>query len=110
MATSKKIIWHPGAKSELFEILDYYTRRNSSTEYSGRLFAKMEHYLSLVDENWQLGKKINKENVRRMIVENFLIYYLITPESVDVLSVRDGRRKPKKFKMSEIIMNTEPDA
>jgi len=110
MATNKTVVWQPRAKRELREILSFYNNRNGSSRYSDRLFAEMEHWLSRISDDWQLGEKVDEKNVRRIVVENFLIYYLITPESVDVLSVRDGRRKPKKFKMSEIIMNTEPDA
>ena len=98
MASSKKIIWHPDARRELFEILDFYTVRNGSSDYSDRLYGKIEHRLSLISDDCQLGEKINKENVRRTIVEYYMIHYLITPDSVDVLSIRDARRKPKRFK------------
>ena len=106
MAESKKVVWQPLATSQLREIVDFYDNRNDSTKYTERLLKEIDHMLSLIDDNWQIGEKVNKENVRRMVVENFLIYYLVTPNSVDVLSIRDGRRKPKKFKMSEIIRAT----
>ena len=99
MASDTKIVWHPRAKSELVEILEFYNQRNGSTEYSDRLLEKIEHRLSLAGENCQLGEKINKDNVRRTGVENFIIYFLIAPDSVDVLAIRDSRRKPKKFKL-----------
>jgi toxin YoeB len=108
MASDTKIVWHPGAKSELVEILEFYNQRNGSTEYSDRLLEKIEYRLSLAGENCQLGEKISKDNVRRTVVENFLIYFLIDKNSVDVLSIRDGRRKPKRFKLSEIIKVAKP--
>ena len=101
MVTGKKIIWHPDAKSELFDILDFYTTRNGSSEYSDRLFGKIEYRLSLISDDCQLGEKINKENVRRTTVEYFVIHYLITLDSVEVLSIRDGRRKPQPFKFNK---------
>ena len=101
MASGKKIIWHPDAKNELFEILDFYTQRNGSSEYSNRLFEKIEHRLSFISIDWQLGEKINKKNVRRTTVESFVIHYLIHPDSIDVLSIRDARRKPKRFKFKQ---------
>lgn len=87
--------WQPRAKAELFEILEFYQNRNGSSKYGERVFEQMVHRLSFIGENWQFGERVNKENVRRTIVEHFALYYLITPESVDILSVRDARRKPK---------------
>ena len=103
MASDSKIIWHPRAKDELAKILAFYNQRNGSTEYSDRLLEKIEHRLSLAGENCQLGEKIDKNNVRRTGVENFIIYFLITPDSVDVLTIRDARRKPKRFKLSDVF-------
>ena len=100
MAANKKVIWQPRAQNELREILEFYNHRNGSTTYSERLVNKIEYRLSLVGENFQIGEKVDEDNVRRTVVENYMIYYLITPESVDVLSIRDARRKPKRFKFN----------
>ena len=98
MASNKKVVWQPRATKELYEILEFYNNRNGSAEYSERLASKMEYRLSLVGENFQIGEKVDEKNVRRTVVENYVIYYWITPDSVAVLSIRDARRKPKRFK------------
>jgi plasmid stabilization system protein ParE len=108
MVANKKVVWQPLARGQLYEILEFYDNRNGSAAYSKKLLSKIEDRLSLIDDNFQLGEKVNEENVRRTCVEKFLIYYLIGPSSIDVLTVRDGRRKPKRFKLSEVIKTAKP--
>ena len=109
MASSTKIVWHPCAKDELREILEFYNNRNGNTEYSDWLFSNIEHRLLLAGEDRQIGEKVNEDNVRRTGVEHFIIHFLITSDSVNVLSIRDGRRRPKQFKMPK-EPTTKPDA
>jgi len=94
--TKKPVIWYPEAKNELVEILDFFDERNGSCLYSRKLYDKIEKRLKLVADDCLLGEETNRENIRRLVVENYSIIYRIRSDAVEVLSIRDGRRGDEK--------------
>ena len=86
------MIWYPEAKSELVEILKFFNERNGSNQYSRKLHDKIKKRLRLVGDDCLLGEETNDENIRQIVVENYLISYWIRPDAIEVLSIRDGRR------------------
>ena len=88
----KPVIWHPKAHRELLEILEFFEKRNNSCRYSRKLYDKIAKRLSLLGNDSLLGEVTDNENVRRLVVENYSILYWIRPDTVEVLSIRDGRR------------------
>ena len=98
MVTAKKpVIWYPEAKSELVEILKFFNERNGSNQYSRKLHAKIKKRLNLVADDCLLGEETDDENIRQLVVENYLIFYWILPDAIEVLSIRDARRDEEYY-------------
>ena len=68
----RKIVWSHKARIKLFEILDYYTKRNKSTTYSKKLYKKLKKETSLLLKQPELGTKTDIESVRGLIVEDYI--------------------------------------
>ena len=50
--------------------------------------------LSLLIKQPEIGKKTEMENVRGLIVSDFILFYEITPELIIVHTVWDSRQNP----------------
>ncbi len=83
----RKIIWSTKAKIKLFEILEYYTERNKSTAYSKKLYDKFSKGLVLLREQPEIGIKTDFEEVRGLIVEDYILFYEIYPEMIVVHTI-----------------------
>ena len=94
-----KIVWSNRATIKLFKILDFYTERNNSPTYSKKLYKKITKELSLLKEQPKLGVRTDIDNVRGLIVEEFILYYEIYPKTIVVHSVWDCRQNPKSLKI-----------
>ena len=94
-----KIIWSRKSSIKLFEILDFYTVRNKSTRYSTKLYNKIVKELSLLNKHPDIGINTNSENIRGLIVENFIIFYEISPENIFVHTIWDCRQDPNDLKI-----------
>jgi hypothetical protein len=56
-------------------ILEFYTERNKSKTYSKKLFAKFNMELSLLLTQPEIGIKTELDQVRGLIVEEFILFY-----------------------------------
>ncbi len=90
----RKIIWSQRANIKLFEILEFYARRNKSTSYSKKLYKKFRKELSVLTKQPEIGIKTNEEGVRGLIVEKFILFYEITTKTIIVHTVWDCRQNP----------------
>jgi len=95
----KKIKWSIRARQERLEILEYWANRNKSKVYSARLSQEFLDNIDLLSKAPYIGKSIQIENVRFLIVRDYLIYYQISDSYIDILAIWDSRRDPKKFKL-----------
>jgi toxin YoeB len=96
---AKEIRWSVRADQERLEILEYWANRNKSTTYSiklNRLFNEQVEQLTKLSE---LGKPTNIPLIRIVIIRDYLLYYKTTPEFIEVLTIWDSRRNPRKFKL-----------
>ncbi|MFA5648622.1 MAG: type II toxin-antitoxin system RelE/ParE family toxin [Bacteroidales bacterium] len=96
----RKIIWSNKAKIKLFEILEYYTERNKSTAYSKKLYDKFSKGLVLLREQPEIGIKTDFEEVRGLIVEDYILFYEIYPEMIVVHTIWDCRQNPDSLKIT----------
>lgn len=95
----RKIIWSHKANIKLFEIFEFYTKRNKSSKYSARLYNRFKKELSLLDQNPEIGIKTDLENVRGLIVEDFILFYEVTSTRVIIHTVWDCRQNPDDLKI-----------
>jgi toxin YoeB len=96
---AKEIRWSVRADRDRIAILEYWANRNKSTVYSNKLnklfIKKVEALAELPDS----GKPTKNLSVRIKIVRDYLLYYRISANVIDVLTIWDSRRNPKKFKL-----------
>jgi plasmid stabilization system protein ParE len=98
MAT--KVVWSVRAQRERFEILEYWVNRNKSKTYSRKLYQLFRIGMKKVSEMPESGIPTGNPDVRIKIVKDYLIYYHITAsKTIEVLTIWDSRRNPKKFKL-----------
>jgi len=96
---AKKISWTPRALLDRLEILEYWSNRNKSKAYSKKLYELFASHAKLVAKNPELGKATEFASVRVIIVTDYLIYYNIGDNDIEILTIWDMRRDPKKFKL-----------
>lgn len=96
---SRKIEWSPRAVQEWAEILDYWINRNKSNTYSLKLDRILFEKFELIAKSPDTGLQTDFTTVRIKIVRDYKIYYRILPEVIEILTIWDTRRNPKKFKL-----------
>ncbi len=95
----RKIVWSKRASKKLFEILEFYTDRNKSPKYSAKLYKKIVKELSLLNKHPEIGVNTDLENIRGLIIGNFIIFYEITFEDILVHTIWDCRQDPDELKI-----------
>ena len=95
----RKIVWSHRANIKLFQILDFYTERNKSTVYSGKLYKKFNKELKLLTGQPEIVRKTEVESVYGLIVDEFILFYEVTPEMIVVHTVWDSRQNPDNLKI-----------
>lgn len=87
-----KIKWASLAKTQLIEILKFYTWRNGSSDYSKRLKKEILKTVRTIRVNRYFGEQLPEHNQRRVSVGNFVLVYELMNGDVRINSIRDGRR------------------
>ena len=95
----RKIIWSENAKRKLFEIMNFYAKRNKSKTYSIKLYKKINRELSILVTFPEIGIKTEIDSVRGLIIENYIIFYETTNENIIVHTLWDSRQNPEKLKI-----------
>jgi plasmid stabilization system protein ParE len=93
----QRIIWSPQAKLDLFEILDYYYKRNGTKTYSIKLNSNFRKVIKLLEKYPQLGLQTDVPNTRVLIQGNYAIFYEIKKDVIEIESIGDCRRKSNSF-------------
>lgn len=90
----QKIIWSVEAKLDLFDILDFYIKRNGSAVYSKRLNLRFQKSVQLISKNPFIGSQTDFEMVRTLINDDYQIVYEIFDQFILIIMVWDCRRNP----------------
>ncbi|MCD4695939.1 MAG: type II toxin-antitoxin system RelE/ParE family toxin [Bacteroidales bacterium] len=91
---TRKIIWSLRAKNDLFEILDFYYKRNGNASYSKKLNHKVKKTVSLLRKFPRLGIKTDEKNVRAIIEGDYIIFYEIKNTTIEIIMIWDSRKNP----------------
>lgn len=95
---AKKVIWSKRARTEQKEIFNYWNVRNYSKKYSNKLNSLFQETTKLISSYPEIGKPTDTENVRVMLVENYLlIYEQIETDIILILTIWDARQNPDKL-------------
>jgi len=95
----KKIRWSKRAQREKHEILQFWKTKNQSDTYSIHLNQLFLDSVELLAKSPEIGLISSEYDVRIKIVRDYLIYYRIKNNFIDILAIWDSRRNPKKFKL-----------
>ncbi len=95
----RKIAWSQSANIRLFQILDFYAQRNGNKTYSIKLFKKFKKELTLLKKQPEIGILTEHESIRGLIVEDFILFYEITDNTIIVLTVWDCRQNPDNLNL-----------
>ncbi|HRO75322.1 MAG TPA: type II toxin-antitoxin system RelE/ParE family toxin [Crocinitomicaceae bacterium] len=95
----RKIVWSRKAELKLFEILDFYKSRNGNSTYSKKLYKKFIKELLLLNAHPELGIPTEIEFVRGLIVDDFILFYEISSETIYVHTLWECRQNPDELKI-----------
>ncbi len=99
MAKSKKIIWSLQAQIDRLHILEFWHEHNQLVAYSEKLNTLFINNLEIAACYPHIGKKTDIKNVRSLIIKEFLIFYEIFSDRIDVLRIWDNRQDPSKLRI-----------
>lgn len=93
----REVIWTNVSEIQLQQILEFFTTRNKSGLYSRKLYKKFKTELKNASKNPDIGKKTKLNQIRGLIIEDYIIFYEILEESIMILKVWDCRQNPDKL-------------
>ena len=93
----RKIIWSPRAKLDLFEILDFYYKRNGTKTYSNKLNSKIRTSVRLLEKHYEIGVQSDINNVKNLIEGDYCIFYEIKEGTIKIITIWDNRRNPENL-------------
>lgn len=98
-----KIEWSTDARSDLFDILDFYILRNKSATYSKKLNAEINKSIKLISRNPFIGTKTDYKTVRAIITGDYQIIYEIFDQLLLILMIWDCRQDPDDKRIGKRI-------
>lgn len=96
---SKKIIWSDLAKLEFQHILEFYIERNNSARYSLQLLNETEDLLKTLSKSEFIGRLTSNKKTRVLPMKNYLIFYEIRKNKIEIISFWDNRQDDKKLNL-----------
>ena len=93
----KRIIWSSAAENQLQDTLDFFKHRNKSKIYGKKLLKKINTSLDRLPKHLLIGKKSNIENIHYIVVWDYLIFYEISHNNIEVVAFWDARQDPEKL-------------
>ncbi|MCK9400428.1 MAG: type II toxin-antitoxin system RelE/ParE family toxin [Bacteroidales bacterium] len=88
----RNIIWSTRAKDRLYAILKFYIERNKSKSYSIKLYRLISKEVKLLQKYPDLGLKTTDDSIRGLIIENYIVYYEITEDTIVIHTIWDCRQ------------------
>jgi plasmid stabilization system protein ParE len=96
---AKRIIWTLQAKEERQEILYYWFITTGNKKYSKKLAFQFRDTIKYIANNNYFGRATNVESIRDTVCGDYLMFYKISENLIQIVSVFDTRRNPKDLKI-----------
>ncbi len=93
----REVVWTRNSEIQLQEILEFFTKRNKNGQYSQRLYNKFKAKLKTAARRPDFGIKTKLEQIRGLIVGDYILFYEILNDKILVLKVWDCRQNPDKL-------------
>ncbi len=94
----RSIEWSSNAKIELFEIIDFYYKRNGNKNYSIKINRNIQDTVKQLRKFPKLGIKTSEENIRVIFKGDFSIFYEPSQKQITIHSIWDNKRDPEQSK------------
>ena len=75
----------------------FYQNRNKSNTYAKKLYDKFKSELKILAQKPDIGVKTRIDNIRGLIVDDYIIYNEIFDDRIMILKVWDSRQDPDKL-------------
>jgi len=98
-----KVNWSIEARSDLLDILDFYSRRNGNAVYSKRLFLKINKSIGHIIQHPSIGLQTTIESVRALVTGDYQLIYEIAENTILIVMVWDCKRDPHEKMLSSRI-------
>lgn len=95
----KKIIWSDTAKVQLANVLEYYTQRNGSPDYSIKLLDEIQDLLDTLSQSELIGRPTSDKYTRVISMKVYLIFYEINENNIEIVSFWDNRQDLRSRKI-----------
>jgi toxin ParE1/3/4 len=97
VAKWREIVWTPGARNDLDEIVTYITRDSSSSAiaFLEEVLNSSESLMTL-SERGRIVPELADPQVRELFVKSYRLFYEIQQDEVHVLGILHGAREFKR--------------
>jgi toxin YoeB len=92
---NKEIIWSLRAKQELKDVLDFFTKRNGNSKYSLKILSEIEDLTKTLSKSEFIGRLTSNKTTRVIPMKDYLLFYDVNKNRVEILSFWDNRQNPK---------------
>ncbi len=89
-----KITWTKNAKNELYKIKIFWDKKTKSLKYSSDLYLQIKENLANISYFPGIGTRTSENNIRKLIIDNYVIFYSIVNNEIYILKIWDSRRNP----------------
>ncbi len=93
---AQKIIWSEQAHNDRRQILEYWIEHNKSKAYSIKLNMLFKEAVRIIAKFPGIGKSTDIKGVRGKIIRNYIIFYQLMDDQLQILSIWDSRQNPDK--------------
>jgi plasmid stabilization system protein ParE len=90
---ARQVVWTTPALKDRKAILTYWAERNGSKTYSHRLFLQLQRTIAIIRANPYIGRPSDHDGFRVKLVGTYRIFYSISPTTITIVRLVDGRRK-----------------
>ncbi|MFC6876652.1 type II toxin-antitoxin system RelE/ParE family toxin [Flavobacterium myungsuense] len=95
----KEIVWSKLAKIQLSNVLEFYVNRNGNSNYSLKILSEVEDLLKTLSKAEQIGRLTSNKFTRVISMKDYLIFYEINGNRIEILSFWDNRQDIKNRKI-----------
>lgn len=93
----REVIWTKISEIQLQEILEFFTKKNKSGQYSKKLYKKFKRELKTAAKDPDIGIKTKLCQIRGLIIDDYILFYEIFEDRIIILKVWDCRQNPNKL-------------
>jgi len=93
----RNVVWTRTADLQFVGILEYWVKRNKSTNYSKKLLKLVTEKTLQISKNSYIFKATDFNDVRVASLKHFSIYYKVTEQQIIIMAFWDNRQDPKKL-------------